>query len=158
MKRLAWVILFTTSGCTLSAQKYITAAGIRMGNEGIGISLQQRLFDHTTVEAIAEMNLKNYWVTGMIEQHNNILFSKSFNAYAGIGPSFGKDYFTDSVWVGGNFIFGVEYKVLLLPFVISADLKPSFRFGQEDAFDLGVGFSVRYVLFKDKTSIFNRNK
>ena len=150
MKRtfLIGIIIIITN--QLPAQKYITAAGVRFSNEGFGLSLQQRIFEHTTIEAIGQINFKEVSATAMIEHHNNLLFTKSLNMYGGIGPSVGKYLLSDSSYVGCNLVFGVEYKVLLLPLVISADLKPAFKLQEDDWFHLRIGFSFRYVLLKQK--------
>ena len=150
MKRtfLIGIIIIITN--QLPAQKYITAAAVRFSNEGFGLSLQQRIFEHTTIEAIGQINFKEVSATAMIEHHNNLLFTKSLNMYGGIGPSVGKYLLSDSSYVGCNLVFGVEYKVLLLPLVISADLKPAFKLQEDDWFHLGIGFSFRYVLVKQK--------
>ena len=83
MKRtfLIGIIIIITN--QLPAQKYITAAGVRFSNEGFGLSLQQRIFEHTTIEAIGQINFKEVSATAMIEHHNNLLFTKSLNMYGG---------------------------------------------------------------------------
>src|SRR4051812_16176165 len=47
-------VLFTTA--SLFAQKYTTAAGIRVGS-GIGLTVQQHLWDKYTLEGIAQKSL-----------------------------------------------------------------------------------------------------
>ncbi len=150
MKRTFLISLIFIITNQLSAQKYITAGGVRFSNEGFGLSLQQRIFEHTTIEVIGQVNFKEASATAMIEHHNNLLFTKSLNMYGGIGPSYGKYLLSDSSYLGCNLVFGVEYKVLLLPLVISADLKPAFKLQEDDWFHLGIGFSFRYVLIKQK--------
>ena len=93
-----------------------------------------------------------------IEYHNNLLFTKSLNTYIGAGPVYGKFYNADSSYWGANVVFGLEYKVLLLPFVVSADLKPTVKPGQDDWFDIGMGITFRYVFIKEKRKLFERNK
>lgn len=153
MRRNILICLIIINTHQLHAQKYITAAGVRFSNEGFGLSLQQRIFEHTTMEAIGQINFREVSATAMIEHHNNLLFTKSLNMYGGIGPSVGKYLLYDSTYLGCNLVFGVEYKVLLLPLVISADLKPAFKLQEDDWFHLGIGFSFRYVLIKQKKKL-----
>ncbi len=143
---------------TAYSQKYVTAGGIRMSKEGIGLSLQQKVFDHTTVEGIVLFNLNETSVGGLLEYHNNLLFTKSLNTYIGAGPVYGKFYNADSSYWGANVVFGLEYKVLLLPFVVSADIKPTVKPGQDDWFNIGMGITFRYVLIKEKRKLFDRDK
>ncbi|MBK8343906.1 MAG: hypothetical protein IPL12_11685 [Bacteroidetes bacterium] len=93
---------------TAYSQKYVTAGGIRMSKEGIGLSLQQKVFDHTTVEGIVLFNLNETSVGGLLEYHNNLLFTKSLNTYIGAGPVYGKFYNADSSYWGANVVFGLE--------------------------------------------------
>ncbi len=153
MKKTILICLISIITLQLHAQKYITAGGVRFSNEGFGLTVQQRIFEFTTLEMIGQINFKEVSATAMIEQHNNLLFSKSLNMYGGIGPSFGKYLLSDSSYLGCNLVFGVEYKVLLLPLVISADLKPAFKLQEDDWFHLGLGFSFRYVLIKQKRKL-----
>lgn len=133
------------------------SGGVRFSNEGFGLTLQQQVFEHTTVEGIAMANFKEISVSGLIEKHNNLLFTKSLNTYAGIGPVFGKYFAADSGYIGCDVVFGLEYKVLLLPIVISADIKPRFKLEQDDWFHVGAGISMRYVFIKEKKKLFERN-
>jgi hypothetical protein len=142
---------------SLMGQKYITAAGIRMSNEGAGLSIQQRVLEHTTVEAIGMINLNEATFSGLLEYHNNLLFSKSLNTYIGAGPVYGKYYNADSAYLGADVILGLEYKILLMPMVISLDLKPRMKLEQDDWFNLGTAITIRYVFIKEKRKLFNRD-
>lgn len=140
-------------------QKYITAGGVRMSNEGFGLTVQQRLFEHATIEGIAMTSLTEGSIAGLLELHNNLLFTKSLNTYIGLGPLVGTKYFSDTTYLGADVVLGLEYKILLLPIVVSADIKPTFRFDNSDWFNLGVGISMRYVFIKDKKKLTNfRNR
>ena len=133
------------------------AGGVRFGNDGFGITLQQKMLEHSTIEAIATGNLKEVSLSGLIEHHNNILFGKSLNSYAGIGPSVGKYYGVDSMYIGCNIVLGIEYKVLLLPIVVSIDLKPTFRLQETDWYHTGIGISFRYIFIRERTHLFNKS-
>ena len=63
MKKTILICLIFIIPAQLQAQKYITAAGVRFSNEGFGLSLQQRIFEHTTIEAIGQINFKEVSAT-----------------------------------------------------------------------------------------------
>lgn len=130
------------------AQKYRTAAGVRIESDRFGVTLQQKLHERGTVEAIATAGSRDYSLTGLYERHYPLL-GKRFNYYLGAGAHIGnlKDR---GVFTGGDVILGVEYKVNGLPFLLSADVKPAFHINHDDWIQLSSGISVRYVLIKEK--------
>lgn len=146
------VLLIACLLCGLSvvseAQKYRTAAGARIESDRFGVTLQQKLHDQGTIEAIAAVGARDYSVTGLYEWHFPLL-GKRFNYYLGAGAHIGnlKDR---GVFTGGDAILGVEYKVNGLPFLLSADVKPAFHINHEDWIQLSSGISIRYVLVKEK--------
>lgn len=157
MKRIG--ILLSLFVCVLPAynQKYVTAGGLRFSNEGFGLSLQQKIFEHTTIEVIALGNFTEVSISGLIEKHNNLLFSKNLNVYMGVGPVFGNylnDESTKSNYIGSDVIVGLEYKILFLPIVVSADVKPRFKLEQDDWINFATGISFRYVFIKEKRTLF----
>lgn len=158
MKRfivLTGVVLISASSF---AQKYITAGGIRLSNQGLGVTLQQRVTELTTIEGIAMVNFNEYSAAALFEQHHKILYQKRLNIYMGLGPQIGS-YYRDSSYFGLTGLLGLEYKSFLFPIVLSADIKPLFRLDQQNWFSVGFGFSIRYVLIKDKrTGLFARKK
>ncbi|WP_161889423.1 hypothetical protein [Pontibacter russatus] len=130
------------------AQKYRTAAGVRLESDRFGVTLQQKLHDRGTLEAIAAVGSREYSATGLYEWHFPLL-GERFNYYLGAGAHIGnlKD---SGVFTGGDVILGIEYKVNGLPFLLSADVKPAFHIHHEDWIQLSSGVSVRYVLVKEK--------
>jgi hypothetical protein len=51
---------------------------------------------------------------------------------------------------------GVEYKVAFLPIVLSFDFKPTLEFSSDDYARFPTAFSIRYVLFKRRTSLLDQ--
>ena len=136
----------------LPAQKYTTAAGIRLGS-GIGISVQQLLWDQYTLEGIVQKGLlnKQTLVSALFEQHHSML-SKGTNFYIGAGPHFGsysqagKTGESRNVF-GATFIGGLEMK--LGKTLLSFDYKPSLNLtGGNSLFDSQAGVSLRYIFIK----------
>lgn len=148
-KRLLLIVCLLCGISVVSqAQKYRTAAGVRIESDRFGVTLQQKLHERGTLEAIATVGSRDYSVTGLYERHYPLL-GKRFNYYLGAGAHIGnlKDR---GVFTGGDVILGVEYKVNGLPFLLSADVKPAFHINHDDWIQLSSGISVRYVLIKEK--------
>ena len=145
---LLLVMLLGGISSTASAQKYRTAAGVRLESDRFGITLQQKLHEKATIEGIVAIGAREYSGTALYEWHFPIL-GKRFNYYLGAGGHIGnlKDY---GVFTGVDGILGIEYKVNGLPFLLSADVKPAVHFNHEDWVNLSSGVSVRYVILKEK--------
>ena len=141
---------------SLSAQAYGTAAGARVG-DGWGITLQQQVAVHTTVEGILQRSFKSQDVTLSVmgEQHKSLL-SRGFNLYYGGGLY--KTWLTQRTNVivqpsdpwGITPIAGLE--ITLGKFNISGDFKPLLRLsgGEENSsgFSWQSAISIRYVFAK----------
>ena len=152
MRIIAGLFFILVNSFALQAQKYATAAGVRLVS-GIGISLQQYVGSNYTVEGIVQKGFFNNLttVTALLEQHNGIL-GKSTNFYVGAGPQigvYGNSGKTASLGnsFGVSFIGGLELKFGKT--LLSFDYKPSVNLvGGASFFDSQAGFSLRYVLVK----------
>jgi hypothetical protein len=147
-KTLLLVCLLCGISYLSQAQKYRTAAGIRIESDHFGVSLQQKLHEKGTIEGILSVGAREYSGTALYEWHFPIL-GQRFNYYLGAGAHVGnlKDY---GAFAGGDGIFGIEYKVNGLPFLLSADIKPAVHVNHEDWVNLSSGISVRYVILPEK--------
>lgn len=161
MNKLFFVLLFLFSfQVSVQAQKYRTAAGIRIGSNDFGITAQQKILKKTTIEAIGAVGGRELSATGLVEQHFPLL-GPAFNIYLGAGAHIGhlKD---NGAFYGGDLIAGAELKIPIAPLIISFDLKPTFHVNHEEWGGVGSGFSIRYILVKKKKEkkklfgIFNR--
>ena len=144
---------------SLSAQGYGTAVGVRI-LDGLGLTLQQQVATHTTVEAILQKDSKssNATLSVLGEQHKNLL-SRGFNLY--IGGGFYKTWIPkdDNLIVQPKDPWGLSgvggLEITLGKINISADIKPNIRLGgdKDGSAFLHTGVSVRYVFagryFKD---------
>ncbi len=130
------------------AQKYRSAAGVRIGRNDFGITGQQKILKQTTLEAIGAFSGREVSATGLVEQHFPVL-GKGFNIYLGAGAHVGhlKD---NGTFYGGDLIAGAELKLPVVPIVLSLDLKPTFHVNHEEWGGVGSGFSIRYILVKEK--------
>lgn len=137
-----------------AAQKYNTALGARLGGGNYGITLQQRVASRVTIEAIAGLGQREYSGTVLGEYHFGIL-GPSLNYYFGAGGHLGHN--KDSGDFGGfDGMVGVEYKVAFLPLALSFDFKPAIEINSDDYARFPTAFSIRYVLIKRKSGLFNR--
>ena len=152
MLKTALAVLLLLATCPIFSQKYTTAAGIRLGG-GIGITVQQALWDHYTAEVQWQKGFTNRLTTftALFERHQPIL-SKGANFYLGAGAHIGsyeaagKENERSSVY-GISGIGGIEFK--LGSTILSADLKPVINLsGGASVFDTQAGISFRYVFIK----------
>ena len=147
--------LLLTAAATLApaaahAQKYITAAGLRLGGGQYGLTVQQKILPKATLEGLALASSREISATVLAERHFGIL-GPSLNYYLGAGGHLGhhKD---DGTFGGFDAIIGAEYKVAFVPLVLSVDFKPTVEINSADWARFPTAFSVRYVIIKEKTS------
>ncbi len=132
------------------AQKYITAAGLRLGGGQYGLTVQQKILPKTTLEGLALASSRELSGTVLIERHFGIL-GPSLNYYLGGGAHLGS-HKDDGGFGGFDAIIGAEYKVAFLPLVLSADFKPTIEINSSDWARFPTAISVRYVIIKEKTN------
>lgn len=140
---------------TLSAQPYITAAGIRLAMEP-GITVQQRLAGRFTVEAMVQTQVLygRHSMALQLQRHHKLVH-RGLNGYIGAGPQLSS--YRRGLWTkeaGNRFTVaglaltgGVELAINRL--LLSADYKPVVYLGGPVPFDAGLGLSVRYILLQE---------
>jgi hypothetical protein len=146
------VALLLGASLPAQAQKYRTAAGLRLSSGMYGFTVQQKILPKTTLEGLALAGSREVTGTVLAEQHFGLL-GPSLNYYLGAGGHVG-NHKDDGAFGGVDFIVGAEYKIALSRFVISADFKPSIEFNSDDWARFPTAFSVRYILIKEKKSGF----
>lgn len=146
-------LFWTTS---LSAQRYRTAAGLRLGSP-FGLSIQQVLWGQNTLEGILTFNPKanESALTLLFENHRKIL-SKRFNYYVGVGPHIGwidnREVFENPY--GVTFIGGIEFAMKKT--VVSWDYKPAINLsGGRNTIYHQTGISLRFIIIKKKKKKIN---
>lgn len=162
------LLILITSLSTTSAfgQRYASAAGIRLGSNDfsrtVGLSAQQRIFKHVTIEGILQSDFNKNTTLHILGKKHNPIISKRFNYYYGGGfssgweESFVKDPETKQVLhtygnatTGVDLIAGIEMTVANT--VISLDYKPNINLAGRNEFYRGqVGISARMVLVKGR--------
>lgn len=154
---LVTVLLTAAFSWPAAAQKYRTAAGLRIGDGSYGLTVQQVFLPKATLEGIGMAAPREISATILAERHFGIL-GPSLNYYVGAGGHFGNNKDSGQFY-GADVIVGAEYKVAFLPFVVAVDVKPSLEFNSDDWARFPTAFSVRYVILKKrKTGLFNWKK
>ncbi|WP_206025977.1 hypothetical protein [Hymenobacter metallicola] len=151
VRLVSWTILITVLTLLPSAaqaQKYRTAAGLRLGAGNYGVSVQQKVLDKVTLEGIGLVRNREVSATVLAERHFGIL-GPSLNYYLGAGGHLG-NHKDDGAFGGFDGIIGAEYKIAFVPVVISFDFKPSVEINSADWARFPTAFSIRYVLVKEK--------
>jgi len=137
-----------------AAQKYRTAAGLRLSPGLYGLTVQQKFLPKATLEGLVLASTREVTGTVLAERHFGIL-GPSLNYYLGAGGHVGRNKDTGA-FSGLDGIVGVEYKIAFSRLVISADFKPSIEFNSDDWARFPTAFSVRYILIKEKkTGLFD---
>ena len=155
MKRILPILTLTVLPFFGWSQKYVTAAGLRLGTDW-GITLQQRLGRHLTLEGIAQSSLQReeLLLTGLLRRHLPIL-GRRLNLYYGAGlhkgwlsaPAATEAGPAPADPFGVTLVGGAELTIGRLN--ISYDFKPAINIdGGARRFYSQSGLSVRYVLFQ----------
>ncbi len=144
---LASFLLFLTAN--LRAQDYKTGIGFRLGGVNSGITVKHFTGSTTALEGIVGFARHSISFTGLWEKHQSfpnaagLKWFYGFGAHVGFFPgdySYGNYYYykykgnktiiyddrtyTSNVYLGGDFILGLEYKFTNAPISIGLDLKP----------------------------------
>lgn len=156
--RLLPILLFLVFGTTmLTAQSYLTAGGLRLGTDW-GLSLKQRVLEHTTVEGILQQSFQReeFMVTGLVAQHYPVIFD-GLNFYFGGGLHKGWNHQPSTFEnpdgfknpFGLSLIGGLELTIGRLN--LSYDYKPAINvYGGERTFYMQTGLSARYVFISNR--------
>lgn len=165
MRESLFAIVICLTSFTVSAQKYGTTLGLRLGNDRYrtaGITLEHRLMKKVTFEGILQTDFsRNTTAHGLIKNHIPLI-TKRLNVYTGAGlsigneESIGKNMDTREVvttygnaTIGADLIAGAE--LTLLGLNVSVDYKPNINLvGRTNWYQGQIGISVRTILVKDK--------
>lgn len=151
---------------TAFSQRYGTAMGLRFGNSNlnrtVGLTLQQRIVERVTLEAILQSDFDRNTNFSLLAQKHSPIISKRFNYYLGGGIGLGNEESfvkfpgtKEIIHTYGNATFGVDLiagiELTLANAVIALDYKPNINIsGREEFFRGQVGISARAVLVKSK--------
>ena len=153
MKKLVFLLFALLSSFSSDAQSYNTAIGVRFGND-LGFSLQQRIANKTTAEAMfyGGRSTPDAFVNVLLRQHLSLL-SKKLNAYVGVGVGshwqvIDDQFTTQKYTIPG--VIGMEMSFGRLN--ISGDIMPHLILnnGQENAYKSFANVGLRIILAKRK--------
>ncbi len=159
MRSFITLLLLMSGAALLSGQSYRMAAGIRLGT-GMGLSIQQKIFDKTTLEGIIQSRIKSdeLSIAVLLEKHHNLL-TRRLNFYTGAGLhkswyTLNGETATKEGATGFTGIAGIEFSPSRL--IISWDYKPAINvWGGERFFDSQTAITLRYVFVKRKKKKIN---
>jgi len=151
----------------LSAQDASYSIGLR-GGATSGITLRQYTKENSGLEGILSFSNNSFKVTFLKEKYtqSNINFSDHFYFVKGVGGHAGytnTDHYT-FLWhtyynEGGNIyvpsigmdaVAGLEYRMVIFPFIFGIDWKPYFEFSTFQIFHMNIwdiGFYAKYSLY-----------
>jgi hypothetical protein len=148
MKSLYFLFIFCSQVFACFGQSYINAIGLRLGGNGMAITVQQRLLEKISLEAIARSNLNfhelNRSSLTCLAEYHHYLMGRAVNGYLGVGGH--RAWERDTIaFYGIDGIIGLEGTLFNLN--TSIDYKPVYnlvsgtpRFGNQFA------ISIRYVI------------
>ncbi|MCC2545981.1 hypothetical protein LJY25_05955 [Hymenobacter sp. BT175] len=149
LRLLSLTGLLITASLEAQAQKYRTAIGLRLGGKSYsGLTVQQRIGEKSTLEGLAMFNTEEVSGTLLAERHFGI-FGRSLNVYTGAGAHLGAHNKTGA-FGGVDGLVGLEYKVAIIPLLLSFDFKPTIEINAPERMRFPTAFSIRYVLIKEK--------
>jgi hypothetical protein len=142
---LTGIIVFIT--CSLKAQEYKNAVGIRLGPSSpaiaAGFTIKHFLDERHAVEGILGIN-DGLGVCALYEWHQPIASVEHLQWFYGGGGY--AAYRTKTAFIGAAGIVGVDYKFPDIPLNISVDWKPELNIIESVGFEAsGVGFSARFT-------------
>jgi hypothetical protein len=149
MKRLILFFLFVFAVQAGFSQGYNQAIGLRFANGG-GISYKKNLGGMNNLEALAGLRFHNNGnanddvlvLTGLYEWQMAISGIPQLSWYIGLGAHVGVG---NDLWLGGDGIIGLEYKIKPAPIAISLDWKPAFNITGDGFWGDEVGLTIRYT-------------
>jgi hypothetical protein len=170
MKKNLLVSLILVSLASLSAKAqnvsdsygYTTGLGVKLWNDGAGVSFKQFTESNRAIEAIGYFWNGGARITGLYEFHFDIAGAPGLKWYVGPGVhvgfyndrSYNSRYYRNNYDDGsasGSFagidgVLGLDYKFNGVPLNLSLDWQPTFEFGDNRGF-IGSwgGLGVRYT-------------
>jgi hypothetical protein len=139
------LILLMVSAIKVIAQPYETGIGARLGGISTGITVKHFTGANTALEGIVGFGRNSLIITGLYEKHQEFPTAPGLSWFYGGGAHIGlvssnysyydfyhkthkKDshehLYDNNVFIGADFILGMEYKFKNAPIALSLDVKP----------------------------------
>lgn len=141
---------------SLPAQLYRTNIGVRLDDSQFGLSIDQKVYDQFVVQAAFDARSNELKATAYARYHLKLI-GRRLNVYPGIGAHTGvvKE---EGAFGGFDLLVGAEYKMMILPVVLSFDVSPAFHTAgnHPDWWNFRTVFSIKYVIVKKKNRLFGK--
>ena len=125
MKYLLNILFLGLFSLSASAQPYVTAVGVRIGNS-FGVTASQRLLPRMTAEAIIQNDLKKTTYLHLLAKYHKPIVTKGFNAYFGGGLHLGTQNEVGGV-AGIDGVVGVELTLRRINLASGSETPMDFR-------------------------------
>ncbi len=157
---IATITMLALSAMIANAQSmgntYKTALGVKVWNNGGGISLKHFISTNHALEGIGYFWNRGSRLTGLYEFHFDIANAAGLKWYIGPGAHVGfyndryddrfGNYGNGGSFVGLDGVLGLDYKFNGAPINLSLDWQPSVEFGYGRGFNSGWGgLGIRYT-------------
>ena len=148
MKKITLLVLILIS-TAVKAQDYTTGIGVRLGGITSGITVKHFVNSTGAIEGIASFGRHAFLITGLYEKHQSFPNAEGLSWFYGGGAHIGffsggyyygdfryykykgnkvivyDDYYRSNIYLGADFILGLEYKFQGAPITLGLDLKPA---------------------------------
>ena len=130
MKQLLLIGLLMGAICSLNAQSYKSAVGVKAGNVLLG-TFKTFLGEKLAFEGVAGFGLEtntDFYAAAYVQLHFPITSVDNLTWFAGAGPNIGTG-FGNNTNIGITGIGGADYRFGDLPLNVSADISTPIFFG-----------------------------
>lgn len=158
MKRIVFISAFLIISLSMFSQPYKSAIGIR-GGVSQGITFKHFLGSNSAFDLIAGTYRQGIHIVGLYEIHShNFAGVNNLSLFYGPGGHFAsfsstnfpsrwhEKYDENTIAIGVDFVFGIEYTFDEVPINIGIDIKPAFNIIPTMHFWQGGALFLRYTL------------
>ncbi|MCB0737026.1 MAG: hypothetical protein KDC92_05900 [Bacteroidetes bacterium] len=147
MKKAILLIAFFGCVSIVSAQRYNTAVGVRVGTP-FGLTAKHFLGSPLAVEGMLGLNVDGFYLVGLLEMHTPLPFGDNWYGYFGAGGhlAMSGNNNNDPLVIGVDGIAGLGYNFSKFPIDLSLDFNPNLDIINGSGFNFyRTGFSARYI-------------
>lgn len=145
------ITCFFSFSTNVQGQNYKTGVGLRLGSPS-GITVKHFYASKSALEGMLSFGWGGLGLTGLYELHNDVLEVPGLTWYYGVGVHLATSTSSanpwgrksNSIYIGGDGIVGLEYTFKETPISIGADLMPIVSVLETPNVWLQGGVSIRY--------------
>lgn len=153
LKKTIFLLSFLCTATVFYAQSYGTAGGIQFGNNQLGLTVKQQVWEHTTLEGIYTPSILSAkkGIGLYVAQHNSVI-TRRINVFYGAGyhKTWGVSEAGKTIDPSGIALIG-GMEMSFGKINLSWDIKPTINIwgGSTKSFSFPVAISARYI-FADR--------